>query len=270
LKNLTYSEPALYDLAFSYRDYKYEVAALNRWFKIINRTASVPNSVLELACGPGRHILEFSRVGIPGVGVDVSSDMFRHARWLSAQQSASTEIIITDMSEFELSRRFDLVMLLINSVCHIPDEYSLISHLKSVSRHLSNSGVYIIEAACHGQIVEAGESEWCEESGQDKVNICWSWDQDFDYVQMRGHIGDREIDIDEKFPMRRWRTQELVSIAETVGLKLIGHYGEFDDEYSSALRMSRKFESKTTMQCCLAFVNSITEESCWSKRHNQR
>ena len=70
-----YSAPRVYDLAFSYRNYEREVSELMAWHRDVSRGGRPPESVLELACGPGRHMLEFARAGIRGWGVEISEAM---------------------------------------------------------------------------------------------------------------------------------------------------------------------------------------------------
>lgn len=48
-----YRHPALYDLAFSYRDYEADANTLLAWYQQLSGVATPPKTVLELACGPG-------------------------------------------------------------------------------------------------------------------------------------------------------------------------------------------------------------------------
>jgi len=85
--NRVYCHPRAYDLAFSYRDYPREVTKLIDWYKEATQTNQPPRTMLELACGPARYPIEFSRNGIGATGLDLSEDMCAYATLLAKDVS---------------------------------------------------------------------------------------------------------------------------------------------------------------------------------------
>jgi hypothetical protein len=59
--------------------------------------------------------------------------------------------------------------------------------------------------------------------------------------------------VTEQFPMRRWRSEELVGLASEANFELIGHSGDFNDDRIDRLELSRRLENQTTMHSCFVF-----------------
>ncbi len=66
-----------------------------------------PATVLDAGCGTGRVARELTRRGVDVVGVDVDSSMIATARRLSPELAW----LVADLTELELCRRFDLVIM---------------------------------------------------------------------------------------------------------------------------------------------------------------
>ena len=66
-----------------------------------------PASVLDVGCGTGRVAIELARRGIEVVGVDVDASMLAVAR----SRGPAIAWIEADMTEADLKRRFDLVLM---------------------------------------------------------------------------------------------------------------------------------------------------------------
>ena len=244
----TYAEPGLYDIAFSYRDYDREAEVLERCFEAISQTQLT--SVLELACGPARHLLPFVVRDIHCQGLDLSSDMCRYAETLIEP----AKVLEGDMREFELGRQYDLVLLLINSVSHLLEERDLTTHLRSVRRHLTTNGLYLIEATRDGTDEPPGESQWRNERDSDYVDLTWSWTESTNTVTLNGMYQNREVQFSETFPMRRWSTEELIKFASAAGLTLVGCTGDFSADGAELVRECRQLPNPTTMHPCLIFA----------------
>ena len=73
-----YDAAALYDLAFSYRDFPREARFLRQLYA--KRVGREPVSFLELAAGPARHALEMRAEGLDVVALDLSTAMAKHAQ----------------------------------------------------------------------------------------------------------------------------------------------------------------------------------------------
>ena len=255
MSNRLYAEPRIFDLAFSYRDYGWQVSELMDWHRATSPSGRRPESVLELACGPSRHLLEFARAGIPGRGIDTSQPMCAYANALAEAEQLDVRAQLGDMTAFELGATFDLILLMLNSLSHILDEPSLLSHFISVAEHLSDQGIYVIEA-------DPASTEWPEAhawSAADQassVSVRWGFEAGFEQARVVGSVDGTQVDIHDRFAMRGWSTRDLMRIARNTGLSVVGRCGEFAADLEDALAQTTTFTSSSGLHPCLAFTRS--------------
>ena len=255
MPNRLYAEPRIFDLAFSYRDYGRQVSELMDWHRATSSGDRPPESVLELACGPGRHLHELARAGIPGRGIDTSQPMCAYANALAEAEQLDVRAQLGDMTAFELGATFDLVLLMLNSLSHILDEPSLHSHFISVADHLNDQGIYVIES-------DPASTEWPEAhvwSAADQtasVSVRWGFEAGFEHARIVGSVDGTQVDIHDRFAMRGWSTPDLMRIARSAGLSVVGRCGEFAADPDGALAQTTAFTSSSGLHPCLAFTRS--------------
>src|SRR5688500_10818501 len=73
---------------------------LDQIFLLIGGT---PRTVLDLACGPGRHAIPMARRGIQVIGVDRSTYLLDKAKARAAKENVQVEWIEADMRDYVAS-----------------------------------------------------------------------------------------------------------------------------------------------------------------------
>jgi SAM-dependent methyltransferase len=73
------------------------------------------DSVLDIACGEGRHALTLARKGYRVTGVDASRESIQSAQRISEREALSAEWIEADMCDLPAERRFDAAYCFGNS-----------------------------------------------------------------------------------------------------------------------------------------------------------
>ena len=92
-----YSHPNIYDIAFcSARDFETEAAFLlhagcGKFEPVSGADSNARVSLLELACGPGRHAAAAAAQGANAFGLDLSKDMLSYARALHTAGSEGVD-----------------------------------------------------------------------------------------------------------------------------------------------------------------------------------
>ena len=127
-----------YDLLYSWKDYDGEsqvVADLIRQYKV-----SVGNSLLDVGCGTGKHIQRLTAL-FDCVGLDASLEMHEQAR----RNVKGIEFVRGDMVDFNLGRKFDVVLCLFSSIGYVRTYRRLARTLRNFAGHLRDGGVVIIE-----------------------------------------------------------------------------------------------------------------------------
>lgn len=156
-----YARPELYDAAFSYRDFKEEAKFLRDMYK--QHAQGVPlSAVLDLGCGPSRHLLGLAKAGVPTcVGVDLSSDMLAYARGLvdkaGLKDAASVTLQQGDMTNFVVPGKegtFDMAMCLLGTFSHLTENAQAAASFACVFRHLRPGGLFVLELAHPGDLFD--------------------------------------------------------------------------------------------------------------------
>ena len=124
----------LYDRAFSW-DIEDEVD----W--LLARLGRDCRRVLEPGCGSGRVLEALARRGLDVVGLDRSSAMVGLAR---VRLGATAEVVLADMTDFDLGRTFDGAVCPINTLAHL-SHGELARHLERMGRHLRPGGRYLAQ-----------------------------------------------------------------------------------------------------------------------------
>ena len=120
-------------------------------------------SVLEPGCGSGRVLEALARRGLEAVGIDSSPAMVELARaWLGG----AAEVVLADMTDFDLGRVLDGAVCPINTLAHLSPE-ELGRHLERMGRHLRPGGRYLLQLQLGG---EAHTSKW-ETNG---LRVVWT------------------------------------------------------------------------------------------------
>ena len=237
-----YDEPELYEAACAYRDVRAEVDALLRWYgKHGKPDSGRPGSVLELAAGPAEHVRDLARRGLEVTSLDLSAAMCARARELAGAAGLRLTVVRADMRDFSLAGGFDLVITMLNSLCHLMSLDDMLRHLASVARHLNPGGLYIAELAHPADYFAAERrtsSEWSTEADGGTVSVRWGVKDRIDPVTQitREHVsvtyrqpGRPVRTVTDVVPNRFWTATEMTAAVRLAGgFTIAASYGDFD------------------------------------------
>jgi SAM-dependent methyltransferase len=99
-------------------------------------------SLLDVACGTGRHLAAFAEHLDEVAGVDASEEMLAIARTRLGPAAALTR---GDLRGFDLGRRFDAVTCLFSAIGHVADGRELDGAVAAMARHVAPGGVLLLE-----------------------------------------------------------------------------------------------------------------------------
>jgi SAM-dependent methyltransferase len=246
-----YDDPGAYELACAFREVPPEVDALLAWSA---RHGLAPvRTVLELAAGPAEHSREFARRGIAATALDLSPAMCRHAAERAALAGVEIEIVRADMTRFEMGRRFDLVVTMLDSTSHLMTLDAFVAHFERAAAHVAAGGVYILEMNHpRDRLTDDPSVSTSWEVENDGVRADVRWGEPGDVMDPITQISDDRVTIsiseppvrpggprrtrvvEDVVPYRFWTATELdaaVRLAAALhpgsALEIVAQYGEF-------------------------------------------
>ena len=101
--------------------------------------------ILELACGTGHKLLPLAAAGFDVWGIDTAEPMLKEARRKANEQSVELNLVAADMRSFDLERRFPLILLTSNSICHLTTLDDFDQFAACVRKSLMPQGVFAVE-----------------------------------------------------------------------------------------------------------------------------
>jgi 2-polyprenyl-3-methyl-5-hydroxy-6-metoxy-1,4-benzoquinol methylase len=102
-------------------------------------------SVLDIACGAGRHALAFARTGLRVTANDLSPYLLDRARELAETEGLTMEFSLQDMRTIHFGHRFDLVVQLFSSFGYFETDKEDRDIVTSIASLLNPDGWYVLD-----------------------------------------------------------------------------------------------------------------------------
>ena len=254
-----YSQPALYDLAFGYRDFAEEVDFL--WASHVNVTGSAPTRTLEVAAGPARHSLaalqEYDDSLQAAYCLDNAVTMQEYAldvaqHELSVDEQAKLHYHVADMRHITsdlVTQSVDTAWILLGSLQHLTSNDDVRACLQGIHDVLTDNGTLILELPHPREtfrMVECTRNGWKvpledvgDGSDSGELAIVWGDDNDeFDEItqvrqftvrmQLTG-TGEEDVTLQEVVPMRLFTAQEMEALATAAGFRVASLHGALEE-----------------------------------------
>jgi SAM-dependent methyltransferase len=101
--------------------------------------------VLDLACGPGVHVVPLARHGAEVTGVDLSDAMLSRARVACARAGVRARLVRADMREFTEPGAYDLVLNMYTSFGYFTDPGDNLAVLRNAHASLAPGGALLVD-----------------------------------------------------------------------------------------------------------------------------
>jgi SAM-dependent methyltransferase len=135
----TFDDGELYDIVCHGLDYGID------FYMGLARAAKGP--VLEIACGTGRILLPCVQAGVDIDGLDLYEGMLSRLRQKASALGLSPTLYRADMSDFQLPRRYALIMITFNAFGHNMTQEAQIRCLQRCRQYLLPGGVLALDGA---------------------------------------------------------------------------------------------------------------------------
>ncbi|MDQ3403591.1 MAG: class I SAM-dependent methyltransferase [Actinomycetota bacterium] len=101
--------------------------------------------VLDLACGPGFHVVPLARAGAEVTGVDLSAAMLDRARVACDDAGVAVRLVRADMREFVERGAFDLIVNMYTSFGYFDDPTDNLTVLRNAYESLAPGGALLVD-----------------------------------------------------------------------------------------------------------------------------
>jgi len=146
-----------YDYLYANKDYQGECEIL---LDTLRERKAGFDSILDVACGTGRHIEHLKAHFGESAGLDICASLLEQAR----QRNPELCFHLADMTDFALSRSFDVITCLFSAIGHLTTPQLYKQALRCFHRHLTDCGFLVVEPwleparwranTCHMQTVD--------------------------------------------------------------------------------------------------------------------
>lgn len=126
-----------YDLLYAFKDFSGEAEILTR---LIRDELPTARTVLDVACGTHEHARTL-RAEFRVDGVDLNEEFLRAAK----NKNPEGRYVKADMRDFDLGRKYDVVMSLSSSIGYLKNLDELHQTARCLARHLHPTGVLLVE-----------------------------------------------------------------------------------------------------------------------------
>ncbi len=100
-------------------------------------------SVLDVACGVGRHSIPLAKLGYQVTGIDLSPYQIKKAKEDAKKEKVKTSFVIQDANSFYYNKKFDAAICMWTTLGEEPMQYKKV--IRNVFHALKNHGIFIID-----------------------------------------------------------------------------------------------------------------------------
>ncbi len=217
-----------YNLLYRDKDYRGEVDYVDGLIKRFNGKRS--KKLINIGCGTGNHDILFAKKGYQVVGIDRAREMITIARKRTAIAD-HVEFFVSDISKFDLHRKFDTAISLFHVMSYLTSNELLIKSLRNVSKHLKKGGLFVVDFWYGPAVLTQKPSRRIKKISEKNINITRqavpeinfnenTVDIDYKVTVMNKNSGLSEM-IKESHKMRYFFLPELDFMLNQVGFKIL-------------------------------------------------
>ncbi len=209
-----------YDLLYSKRNDSEAAFFIDN---LLTNIDIAPNSsILDLACGKGRHSVYLHKKGFRVTGVDLSKRSIDFARQF---ETAGLEFGIQDMRIPLKNKQFDLIVNLFTSFGYFDDLADNVQVLKSVKSMLLPEGTFVMDYLNGEKLIQTIVAEEAKTFPEAHFKIKRKVENGFVIKSIELQTPDFKQDFLEK--VRLFSLQELANMFEQASLKIVKIFGDY-------------------------------------------
>lgn len=181
------------------------------------------SSILDLACGKGRHARMLNELGFNVLGVDLSPNSISSA---SKEKKANLEFAVHDMREVIENKSFDAIFNLFTSFGYFDSEKENLKMLNSIHTMLNDNGVLVIDFMNASKVISNLVHEEVKIVDNVKFDITRKYDGEHIYKDIRFDHNKEEMHYTER--VQAVKMSDFDSILKASNFEILRTFGDFD------------------------------------------
>lgn len=235
--NDLYQRAIYYDIVFK-REVTQEIDFITQAYGQIN--GRMPQSLIDLACGPGYHARSAAKIGMRAIGLDLREEMLLFAADQAALDGVHVEWIAADMRHLQLKDPVDIAINVFDGIDCLNSNDDLVAHFHAIAANLTPGGIYIIDVTNPSQTSINSYHKFQYAGERDGVSVKINWAINDPKVDPVTHIAQTQLEMlinehGQQFRVvdyaseRVLTAQEIVLLARLAGtLEPVAWYGDYD------------------------------------------
>ena len=226
-----------YHILYKHRDYKEAEVFIKNIVKYLNLDKD--DSILDLACGKGRHSIFLNSLGYNVTGLDLSKNSIEHAK---AQESDSLHFGVHDMRD-PYPTQFEVVLNLFTSFGYFEEEEDNFKVIQTIKSSLKQNGIGVIDFMNSPVVIDNLRAQNSYEAENVKFELKRSYKDGFITKNIEVKDASKTYHFEEK--VRAFTFQDFETMLSKAGLHLLDCFGSYKLE---------PFNSKTSERLILIFM----------------
>lgn len=217
-----------YQILYQHRDDKEAELFIEHLYQQLN--IRLQHTILDLACGAGRHAIYMASKGNNVMGIDLASNSIDDAKLKALEKGYSERVVfqVEDMRHFDLNRTFDFIFNLFTSFGYFENKEDNLKVLHCAKKHLKENGVLVIDYL-NSQLVRAkGEESYKKTISGIEFSIQKYFEDDFVIKEIK--INDQETISQYREQVQLFDAAEIQAMLENIGFQVIHHFGDYQLE----------------------------------------
>ncbi|MDX2051875.1 MAG: methyltransferase domain-containing protein [Polyangiaceae bacterium] len=187
-------------------------------------------TVLDLACGHGRHAIQLAARGYRVTGLDNNSAFLREAQRRADGANVGVQWLQRDMRDIPYSEEFDAVACMFSSFGYLETDEENEKVLLAAARALKPGGRLLLDVRNRDRIIRNYREKWWDEFRDGTVVLCTT---QFDTATGRSNETYRRLRCDgssdlTRASVRLYTAPELIGMLRRCGLQDVRVFGDCD------------------------------------------
>ena len=230
-------DTSYYHILYKHRDYKEAEAFIKNIVTYLNLNKA--DSILDLACGKGRHSIFLNSLGYDVTGLDLSKNSIEHAK---TNESESLHFEVHDMRDV-YETQFEIVLNLFTSFGYFQEEMDNFKVIQTIKSCLKQNGIGVIDYMNSPLVIDNLIAHNSYESDGIKFELKRNYKDGFITKNIEVNDDGNSFHFEEK--VRAFTFQDFETMLSNAGLHLLDCFGSYKLE---------PFNNKTSERLILIFM----------------